>query len=58
MEDLLTATLALNTTVTTKPQNSTAAMTKQKPVESQLNEQPLMQQKWKFTVPFLMLGVF
>ncbi len=57
MEHLLTATLALNTTVTTRPQKSTATVTERKPVESQLSEPQLTQEKWKFTVPFLMLGV-
>jgi hypothetical protein len=57
MEDLLTATLALDTTVTTKSKTATPRLKSQASEDSQLNEPQLMQEKWKFTVAFLMLGI-
>jgi hypothetical protein len=58
MEHLLAATLALNTTSPTQPQKQAATVTvkDQQQDESQF-EQPLVHEKWKLTVPFLMLGV-
>lgn len=56
MEHLLAATLALNTTTTTQSQNQAATVTNKKQSERQLDQQ-LTQDKWQFTVPFLMLGV-
>ncbi len=56
MEDLLTLTLALNSTVATQPQKQATTVRDKKPENRQF-EQKLIQEKSKFTVPFLMLGV-
>lgn len=57
MEDLLTATLALNTTVTTTSKPATTRRNSHHSEDSQLSQPQLIQEKWKFTVAFLMLGI-
>lgn len=57
MEDLLTATLALNTTVIPQANTANTSPKPQDRQENQSGEQRLMQEKWQFTVPLLMLGV-